>query len=80
MATSNSLTLPGPLIQTRTRACSNDPEYMMTIRHTLLAALPIPIDIPTDDALSPVNIPPPFTLHEFLGTTTGVSWTLVLKL
>lgn len=62
-----------PLASTGHRISPDDTEHMMTIRHAILAALPIPIEIPMDDALSPVNIPPPFTLHEFLGTTTGVS-------
>ncbi|KAF7972252.1 hypothetical protein HWV62_18564 [Athelia sp. TMB] len=63
-----------PLASSGHRISPDDTEHMMTIRHAILAALPIPIEIPMDDALSPVNIPPPFTLHEFLGTTTGTDW------
>jgi len=48
------------------------PEKSILARQVLLATLPIPDDIP-DDALKPILIPPPFTLHEFLGNASGVS-------
>jgi hypothetical protein len=51
---------------------SDEPEHRISARYSILAALPIPADIP-DDALKPIIIPAPFTLHEFLGNTTGVS-------
>ena len=53
-------------------SASDEPEHRISIRHSILAVLPIPSDIP-DDALKPILIPAPFTLHEFLGNTTGVS-------
>lgn len=37
----------------------------------MLANLPLPSGIP-DDALQPIMIQPPYTLHEFLGNATGV--------
>lgn len=50
---------------------NDDPMPRIALRHSILATLPIPSDIP-DDALKPIIIPAPFTLHEFLGNTTGV--------
>ncbi|KIM87329.1 hypothetical protein PILCRDRAFT_3823 [Piloderma croceum F 1598] len=51
-------------------SASDEPEHRISARHSILAVLPIPADIP-DDALKPILIPAPFTLHEFLGNTTG---------
>lgn len=51
---------------------SEEPQDRIALRHSILASLPVPTGVP-DDALKPVFIPPPFTLHEFLGNTTGVS-------
>ncbi|OJA19215.1 hypothetical protein AZE42_06773 [Rhizopogon vesiculosus] len=48
----------------------DEPESSILTRQTLLASLPLPVGIP-DDALSPILIPPPFTLHEFLGNASG---------
>ena len=56
----------------RNPSASDELEHRSSTRHSILAALPIPADIP-DDALKPILIPAPFTLHEFLGNTTGVS-------
>ncbi|KAG0694093.1 hypothetical protein DFH29DRAFT_1037030 [Suillus ampliporus] len=47
------------------------PEKSILARQALLATLPLPADIP-DDALNPILIPPPYTLHEFLGNASGV--------
>lgn len=41
-------------------------------RYATLCELPIPPDMPSE-VLSPILIPPPFTIHDFLGTITGVS-------
>ena len=51
---------------------SEEPQDRIALRHSILASLPVPTGVP-DDALKPIFIPPPFTLHEFLGNTTGVS-------
>lgn len=45
---------------------------MNRIRNSVLVALPIPPGIP-DEEMKPIMIPAPFTIHEFLGNTTGVS-------
>ncbi len=45
---------------------------MERARFELLATLPIPTTVP-DDVLKPILIPAPFTIHEFLGNTGGVS-------
>jgi hypothetical protein len=45
---------------------------MIKARYAILATLPIPDTIP-DDVLTPIMLPAPFTIHEFLGNTTGVS-------
>ncbi|KAI8974237.1 hypothetical protein BD414DRAFT_424545, partial [Trametes punicea] len=39
-------------------------------RYAVLASLPLPSGIP-DDALTPIVIPAPYTLHDFIGTTSG---------
>ncbi|KAF8839849.1 hypothetical protein BDN67DRAFT_904658, partial [Paxillus ammoniavirescens] len=39
-------------------------------RQNVLAALPLPTGIP-DDALQPIILPAPYSLHEFLGNTSG---------
>lgn len=41
-------------------------------RYAILASLPLPCDIP-DDSLTPILIPHPYTLHDFIATTSGVS-------
>ncbi|TCD66414.1 hypothetical protein EIP91_001405 [Steccherinum ochraceum] len=46
------------------------PEERMKARHAILAALPIPSNMPTD-TLVPIVIPPPFSVHDFLGTIQG---------
>lgn len=46
------------------------PEISILARQALLATLPLPADIP-DDALNPILIPQPYTLHEFLGNASG---------
>ncbi|KAG1819769.1 uncharacterized protein BJ212DRAFT_1267581, partial [Suillus subaureus] len=51
---------------------SDGPEKLILARQALLATLPLPADIP-DDALNPILIPQSYTLHEFLGNTSGVS-------
>lgn len=48
------------------------PEEMVAARNALLATLPVPPGIPEEE-LKPIMIPAPFTIHEFLGNTTGVS-------
>lgn len=45
---------------------------MLKARFNILASLPIPGGVP-DDALTPINIPQPFTLFEFLGNATEVN-------
>ncbi|KAI0307209.1 hypothetical protein B0F90DRAFT_1622036 [Multifurca ochricompacta] len=44
----------------------------LSARHAILAALPLPAGIPSD-ALRPILIPSPYTLHEFLANAVGVS-------
>lgn len=46
-------------------------ERTIATRQTILATLPLPSGIP-DDALQPIMIHPPHTLHEFLGNVSGV--------
>ena len=50
---------------------SDEPEEMAKARNAILAALPLPVNVPGDE-LQPIVIPPPFTLHEFLGNASGV--------
>ncbi|KAN0073785.1 hypothetical protein V8E55_012039 [Tylopilus felleus] len=45
-------------------------ERTIATRQTILATLPLPSGIP-DDALQPIMIHPPHTLHEFLGNVSG---------
>jgi hypothetical protein len=54
---------PGPEIE--------DPEFSVKARHAILASLPIPSGIP-EDALQPIVIPPPYTLHDFFGNASAV--------
>jgi hypothetical protein len=46
---------------------------MIKARNMILAALPLPTEVP-DDSLQPIVIPSPYTLHEFLGNASGVSF------
>lgn len=61
----------GKVNTTSIASTSDEPQDRISVRHSILAALPIPSDIP-EDALKPITIPAPFNLHEFLGNTTGV--------
>ncbi|TFY81603.1 hypothetical protein EWM64_g2414 [Hericium alpestre] len=45
-------------------------EELIKSRNAILAALPLPTDIPSD-SLKPIMIPPPFSLHEFLANAAG---------
>jgi hypothetical protein len=45
---------------------------MSRARYAVLAAIPLPVNVPGDE-LKPIVIPAPFTLHEFLGNASGVS-------
>ncbi|KAN0131357.1 hypothetical protein V8E53_010734 [Lactarius tabidus] len=47
-----------------------DAEESIRSRHAILAALPLPVGIPSD-ALRPILIPPSYTLHEFLASAIG---------
>ncbi|KAM5542076.1 hypothetical protein V8D89_004386 [Ganoderma adspersum] len=40
-------------------------------RYAILASLPLPSGIP-EDSLTPILIPAPYTLHDFVGTTSGL--------
>ena len=40
-------------------------------RYAILASLPLPSGVP-EDSLTPILIPAPHTLHDFIGTTSGV--------
>ncbi|PIL33083.1 hypothetical protein GSI_04532 [Ganoderma sinense ZZ0214-1] len=40
-------------------------------RYAILASLPLPSGIP-EDSLTPILIPTPYTLHDFVGTTSGL--------
>ncbi|KAI5118092.1 hypothetical protein M0805_007742 [Coniferiporia weirii] len=53
-------------------AKSSDPADMVRARNSVLAFLPTPSGIP-EEALKPIMIPAPFTIHEFLGNTTGTT-------
>ncbi|KAJ3556870.1 hypothetical protein NM688_g1785 [Phlebia brevispora] len=46
------------------------PETIIQARFAILAALPLPPNMP-DDTLVPIVIPPPFTIHDFIGTAIG---------
>lgn len=46
-------------------------------RYAILASLPLPSDIP-EDSLTPILIPPPHSLHDFIGTTSGVRHAIIL--
>jgi hypothetical protein len=54
---------------------SEGPEERAKARHAILAKIPIPSDIPSD-ALKPIIISPPISLHEFLGNAPSVRRTL----
>ncbi|KIJ17031.1 hypothetical protein PAXINDRAFT_74045, partial [Paxillus involutus ATCC 200175] len=45
-------------------------ESTVAARQDVLAALPLPTSIP-DDALQPIILPAPYSLHEFLGNASG---------
>lgn len=77
--TKPSISLPASLSLTPEPSFYNEPEQMIAHRHSILAALPLPAELSADDTLSPIVIPAPFTLHEFLGNTTGVSFTITNK-
>ncbi|KAF9239150.1 hypothetical protein BU15DRAFT_74842 [Melanogaster broomeanus] len=47
-----------------------EPEKTIAARQAILAALPLPSGIP-DDALQPIILPAPYTLHDFLGNASG---------
>ncbi|KAL0947746.1 hypothetical protein HGRIS_013826 [Hohenbuehelia grisea] len=47
-----------------------DPLQRIKARNDILSALPLPTEGPHDD-LEPIIIPAPFTLHEFLATSSG---------
>lgn len=64
-----------PSLTASNLSASEEPQDRMALRHSILASLPLPSGVP-DDALKPISIPAPFTLHEFLGNTTGVSGAL----
>ncbi|KAL6308643.1 hypothetical protein BKA93DRAFT_725211 [Sparassis latifolia] len=53
---------------------ATDLAQQVASRNAILSALPLPPDIPAD-ALRPIVIPAPYTLHEFLGTTPAQSTT-----
>ena len=57
---------------------SANTEARKKARHAILAALPIPSNMPTD-TLIPIVIPAPFSIHDFLGTVQGVSLLISLK-
>ncbi|PCH38536.1 hypothetical protein WOLCODRAFT_97291 [Wolfiporia cocos MD-104 SS10] len=50
------------------------PSDRMQARNSILAALPLPSEVPPD-VLRPIVIPSPFTLHDFLGTVPAQSTT-----
>ncbi|KAG5636338.1 hypothetical protein H0H81_008360 [Sphagnurus paluster] len=54
----------------RASPASDEPADMVAARNAVLAALPLPDEVP-DDTLSPLNIPPPLTLQEFISTLSG---------
>ena len=45
---------------------------MVRARNAILASLPLPEEVP-EDMLSPLSIPAPFTLQEFISNLSGVS-------
>ncbi|KAG6915825.1 hypothetical protein DXG01_009658 [Tephrocybe rancida] len=49
---------------------SDDPADMVAARNAILAGLPLPEEA-LDDALSPLSIPAPLTIQEFISTLTG---------
>jgi hypothetical protein len=56
-------------------AKSDEPSDMVKARNAILAAIPLPKEVP-DDTLSPLSIPATFTLQEFLSSMSGVTFTL----
>jgi len=52
-----------------------EPADMVNTRFAILASIPLPENSP-DDTLKPIVLPPICTLHEFLGSTSGVRRTL----
>ena len=48
---------------------------MVKARNAILASLPLPEEVP-EDMLSPLSIPAPFTLQEFISNLSGVSKSL----
>ncbi|KAG6860567.1 hypothetical protein C0995_009781 [Termitomyces sp. Mi166 len=49
---------------------SDEPADMVTARNAVLADLPLPQDAP-EETLSPLNIPSPLTIQEFISTLSG---------
>ncbi|KAG6840593.1 hypothetical protein C0991_005683 [Blastosporella zonata] len=49
---------------------SDEPTDMVAARNAVLAGLPLPEEAP-DDTLSPLNIPAPLTIQEFISTLSG---------
>ncbi|KAF7791051.1 hypothetical protein EIP86_002011 [Pleurotus ostreatoroseus] len=46
------------------------PDNIAQARFSILAELPLPVDMP-EDTLIPIIIPHPFTIHDFIGTAIG---------
>lgn len=60
-----------PQVVANSRHQLPEAEESIISRHAILAALPLPVGIPSD-ALRPILIPPSYTLHEFLASAIGV--------
>ena len=49
----------------------DDPEAIGKAREAILAALPLPVEVP-EDALQPIELNSPLTLHDLLTGASGV--------
>ncbi|KAI0076198.1 hypothetical protein K474DRAFT_1292761 [Panus rudis PR-1116 ss-1] len=65
----NSPILSAPLNTPKIPA-EDDLESRVQARFSILSTLPIPPEMP-DDILVPIVIPPPFNIHDFMGSMTG---------
>ena len=75
LSRNSSFSSAGDLNEIRLKLCENlvangSTADIVKARNAILAGLPMPPGVP-DDALTPIVIPTPFTLYEFLGNASG---------
>ncbi|KAK7690971.1 hypothetical protein QCA50_006074 [Cerrena zonata] len=61
---------PATIMLTPQMTMVDDHEERLNTRYTILSQLPLPSDMPSE-ILLPIVVPPPFTVHDFIGTITG---------